>query len=186
MRRWIFALAMLLAGAGVASAQMAVTTFGATDASSCFRDASGGYATGTDDCDKALGGPLSERDRIATLVNRGVILNRAGRYDDAIEDFNAALDRDGATPEAYLNRGNSLLLQNKPDAAIADYQNALDNGLGDSHIAWHNIGLAYYAKADLVKAREAFRKALEIMPGFKDSEDKLAELKGKRGENDSR
>lgn len=186
MRSLFTILAAFLAGASAASAQMAVTTFGATDATSCFQDASNGYATGTDDCDRALGGPLSDRDRVATLVNRGVILNRAGRYDDAIRDFDAALARDGATPEAYLNRGNSLLLQNKPDAAIADYQSALANGLEEAHIAWHNIGLAYYAKADLVKAREAFRKALEIMPGFKDSEDKLVELQGKRGENDSK
>lgn len=185
MRGVMLGLIAFAAGA-TASAQMAVTTFGASDASNCYQDAANGYSTGTDDCDRALGAPMSERDRVATLVNRGVILNRAGRYDDARRDFDAALERDAATPEAWLNRGNSLLLQNRPDAAIADYEKALDNGLAESHIAWHNIGLAYYAKADLVKAREAFRKALEIMPGFKDSEDKLAELQGKRGENDSR
>lgn len=184
--RMILATALATAAiAGSALAQMSVSTFGSSDASLCYRDAAGGYSTGTDDCDRALAGQLSERDRIATLVNRGVVLNRAGRYDDAIRDYNAALERDSATPEAWLNRGNSLLLQNKPDAAIADYEAALENGLPDAHIAWHNIGLAYYAKADLVKARQAFRKALEIMPGFKDSEDKLGELQGKRGENDS-
>lgn len=184
--RIILAAAALTASSGAATAQMAVSTFGATEAASCFRNAADGSSTSTDNCDQALGGPMSERDRIATLVNRGVILNRAGRYDDALRDFDSALTRDATTPEAWLNRGNSFLLQNKPDAAIEDYQKALENGLNEAHVAWHNIGLAYYAKADLVKAREAFRKALEIMPGFKESEDKLAELQGKRGENDSR
>lgn len=185
MRAAIATFVAAVAIGGAASAQLAVSTVGSSDAASCYRDASGGYSTDADDCDRALGGSQSDRDRIATLVNRGVIYNRAGRYDDAIRDFDAALARDSVTPEAWLNRGNSWLLQNKPDASIADYQKALDNGLAEPHVAWHNIGLAYYSKADLVKARRAFRKALEIAPGFQDSEDKLAELQGKRGENDS-
>lgn len=171
--------------AGGAAAQMAVSTFGTTDAQGCFLDAADGVTRGTDRCDKALGEPLAERDMVATLVNRGVVLNRAGRYDEAVRDFDAALTRDPSVPEAMLNRGNSRLLQNRPDDAIADYEAALDNGLAEAHVAWHNIGLAWYSKANLVRARAAFRKALEIRPGFADSVAKLAELEGKRGENDA-
>lgn len=184
IRRALAAVAGAAALAGVASAQLAVTTFGTSAARGCYLDAGDGVTRDTERCDKALDGPLSERDAVATLVNRGVVLNRAGRYEDAVRDFNAALSRDPSVPEAMLNRGNARLLQNRPDEAVADYEASLAAGLAEAHVAWHNIGLAWYAKANLIRARAAFRKALEIRPGFPDSLAKLEELEGKRGEND--
>ena len=184
IRTIVIAAAAWTAATVCASAQMAVTTFGTTDARGCYLDASDGVTRSTGRCDRALDEPLSGRDMIATLVNRGVVLNRAGRYEDAIRDFDAALARDPSVPEAMLNRGNSRLLQNRPDDAIADYEAALGAGLAEAHVAWHNIGLAWYAKANLIRARAAFRKALEIRPGFPDSIANLEELEGKRGEND--
>ncbi|MBY0420837.1 MAG: tetratricopeptide repeat protein [Parvularculaceae bacterium] len=172
-----------LSWAAPSSAQLSVTTFGASNARGCYIDASG-PTTNTEQCDKALSEPLAERDLIATLVNRGIIRNRAGKWTAAIADFDQALARDPTTPEAWLNRGNSLLLMNKPDEAIANYEKALANNLGEAHVAWHNIGLAWYAKANLIRARAAFRKALELKPDFEESAAKLKELEGKRGEND--
>jgi len=171
-----------LASAALASpafAQVSVTTFGATDAKACYDAANDGFSTDTDNCDKALrDGTLSRRDRQATRVNRGIVFNRAGRYSEAIADFDAALDDNPVLAEAWLNRGNSMLLTGRPDDAIENYQASLDNGISKAHIAWYNIGLAYEAKKDRAKAREAYAKALEASPEFTLAQSKLAEMGG--------
>ena len=167
------ALIALIAPSG-ALAQMAVTTFGATDALLCYQAAADNFASDADDCDKALkSGTLTPRDRIATLVNRGVIFNREGKLDAALADFDKAIAKDGELAEAYLNRGNTYYLMRRYDEAIEDYQASLRHDLRKSQVAWYNIGLAQEAKKDNVKAKEAYRTALEIDPEFGPARKKL-------------
>lgn len=150
-----------------AVAQMSVSTFGATDAQGCYEDAQSETTMSVDRCDAALRGQaLTKRDRLATLVNRGIIQNRAGRHDAALADFNAALDGDQALGEAWLNRGNAQFLLRKFDLAIADYEKSLETGLSKPWIAWYNIGLAREALKDARGARTAFERSLEINPEF--------------------
>ncbi len=157
-----------------ATAQMSVTTFGATDAQQCYELARDDFSRDASACDDALRvQSMTERDRVATYVNRGVVLNRAGSLDDALDDFNKALAQDGELSEAFLNRGNTYFLMRRYDEAIADYEASLKYGLTKSHVAWYNIGLAHEAKRDAVKAREAYRMALEINPDFGPAQKKL-------------
>jgi len=157
-----------------ASAQMAVTTFGATDAQLCYEAARDDFSQDSSACDAALKSQaMSGRDRIATYVNRGVVLNRAGSLDDALADFNRALEEDEDLAEAFLNRGNTYFLMRRYDDAIADYEASLSFDLPKAHVAWYNIGLAHEAKKDAVKAREAYRMALEINPDFGPARKKL-------------
>ena len=150
-----------------AAAQMSVSTFGATDAQGCYEDALSEATTSVDRCDAALRGqPLTKRDRLATLVNRGVIQNRAGRLDAALADFNAALEGDSALGEAFLNRGNAQFLLGKYDLAIADYERSLETDLSKPWVAWYNIGLAREAQKDARGARTAYERALEANPDF--------------------
>lgn len=162
--------------AAPAGAQMAVTTFGATDAVRCYEAAASDFGRETDACDAALRGALSPSDRKKTLVNRGIIHNRSGELPSALEDFNAALDIDGGLAEAYLNRGNTYYLNGSGDAAISDYRRALDLGVSKPWAAWYNIGLVYESKQDRTKAREAYEKALELNPDFSLAQGKLASL----------
>lgn len=167
MRLLCVCLAVGLTVPAAASAQMAVSTFGATDAQLCYQAAVDQFASDTEDCDQALkDGAMTMRDRMATYVNRGIILNRAGRLDEALDDFDKALDRDDGLAEAYLNRGNTYFLMRQYDDAISDYEAALRYDLKKADIAWYNIGLAHEAKRDDVKAKEAYRTALEINPDF--------------------
>lgn len=160
-----------------AAAQMAVTTFGATDAASCYDNAANDLSRETDPCDQALArGGLTRADRLKTLVNRGIIHNRNGDLKAAVDDFNAALDIDAGVGEAYLNRGNSYYLSGQYDAALADYEAALANDVNKPWAAWYNIGLAYEAKKDKQKAREAYEKALELNPSFTPAQLKLTKL----------
>jgi tetratricopeptide (TPR) repeat protein len=158
----------------IAAAQMSVSTFGATDAALCYENAADANAVNTDDCDQALkAGALTVRDMTATYVNRGVILNRAGRLDEALADFDKALAKDEDLAEAFLNRGNTYYLMRRYDEALDDYQTSLKHGLTKSHVAWYNIGLAYEAKKDAVKAKDAYRTALAINPDFGPAQKKL-------------
>lgn len=157
-----------------ASAQMSVSTFGATDARLCYEAALDNFERSADICDKALKMPgLTIRDRTATQVNRGIVLNRAGRLDEALADFNKAIESNGELAEAFLNRGNTYYLMRRYDEAIADYEASLTHDLQKSHVAWYNIGLAQEAKRDDVKARSAYQTALEINPEFGPAQKKL-------------
>jgi len=128
-----------------------------------------------DACNQALKDPtLSKSDRAATLVNRGIIYNRTGRFDDAIADFNAALDIDAGLGEAYLNRGNSRFFQKRMDDAKADYDKAIELKSRDLHAASFNRGLVYEVLQDLTSAGADFEEALRIKPDFVAAKAKLS------------
>ncbi|WP_428409223.1 tetratricopeptide repeat protein [Hyphococcus sp.] len=165
-----FALALTSA----ASAQMSVTTIGATDAVSCYENARNDFSRDSDPCDKALkDNAMSRADRKKTLVNRGIIYNRTGEVGAAIDDFNTALDLDGSLGEAYLNRGNSYYLMQRYDDALADYEQSLGFDLNKPWAAWYNIGLAYDAQKLPEKAKEAYQTALNLNPDFTQAQQKL-------------
>lgn len=171
--KWMIGAAALLA-ATPASAQLSISTFGATDAQACFEDAKSGRETSTDSCDAALQGQaMTKRDRLATYVNRGIINNRAGRLTEALADFNTALDGDASLGEAWLNRGNARFLAGQYDLAVADYEKSLETNLSKPWVAWYNIGLAREAQKDARAARTAYERALEINPEFGPAKDKL-------------
>lgn len=166
-----FAAAIL---ATSAHAQLAVSTFGATDAQACYEDARSDSATSVDSCDAALAGQaMTKRDRLATLVNRGIIHNRAGRLSEALDDFDEALKGDDALGEAYLNRGNTQFLAGRYELAVADYEKSLGADLSKPWVAWYNIGLAREAQKDARAARTAYERALDINPDFGPARKKL-------------
>lgn len=171
--RLLIGLALSMMGSA-ASAQLSVSTFGATDAQACYEDARDDRATSVERCDAALAGQaMTKRDRLATFVNRGIIHNRAGRLNEALADFDKALEGDAGLGEAYLNRGNAQFLAGRYDLAIADYEKSLDTDLSKPWVAWYNIGLAREQQKDARAARTAYERALEINPEFGLAREKL-------------
>ena len=64
-----------------------------------------------DPCNRALEQVLLHRhDRAATFVNRGILLAALGRYQDALNDYNAALEIQPALPQAFVGKGNLYYL----------------------------------------------------------------------------
>ncbi len=163
----IFALALSVLFAAPAAAQMAVTTLGGTDAAGCYQNANDSLASDTSPCDRALRDPkTTRRDRLKTLVNRGVIHNRNGAVQSALDDFNAALEIDGEAAEAYLNRGNSWFLASRFEDALDDYEASLELGVKEPWAAWYNIGLVHDVRKNENDARKAYEMALEMKPDF--------------------
>src|SRR3954451_9480841 len=57
--------------------------------------------------------------------NRGIAHGKAGDYDSAIADFDAALRINPAHVRAYLNRGYANFAKGDSDSAISDFGNAI-------------------------------------------------------------
>lgn len=170
----IFALALSVFFALPATAQMAVTTIGGTDASGCYQNANDPLVSDTSPCDRALRDSNTTRnDRLKTFVNRGVIHNRNGAIQSALDDFNAALEIDDKAAEAYLNRGNSWFLAGRLDDARADYESSLEYDVKEPWAAWYNIGLVHDAQNNEEEARNAYEMALKLKPDFTLARQKL-------------
>lgn len=178
------ALAIIVAlfAAGIAGAQKntSVISFGGSDARLCYEAAEISAVTvGTlGNCDDALKSrKLSKRDQIATLINRGIILNHRQDYTAALADFETALALDSKTSAAYVNRGNSHFSTQHYDSAINDYTTALQMEPKNSYIAHFNRGLAHEAQKDVQLAFEDFIRVNELRPGWQPAENRLEQYR---------
>ena len=76
-------------------AAAAVTVLGSSSARMCYLSAENGVRAvpaNLADCDTALGSEgLTDADRVATFVNRGILKLRLGRLGEADTDFDAAI-----------------------------------------------------------------------------------------------
>ncbi len=59
-------------------------------------------------------------------LNRGIVYQRKGQYDQAISDYNKALEINPRFAKAYNNRGLAYKKKGKYDQAISDYNKALE------------------------------------------------------------
>ena len=158
-----------------APASAAVTVFGSSLARECYENAQlGTDSYGLESCDRALKQEqLSARDRAATLVNRGIILNRARKLDAALADFGAALRLNPDLGEAYLNRGNTHFFRREFESALGDYSRAIELETSDLHVAYYNRALVHEVMKDYSAARADLAEALRIAPDFTPAQERL-------------
>jgi tetratricopeptide (TPR) repeat protein len=136
-------------------------------------------ATSRDDlypCDRALEQvALMPRDRAATYVNRGILNAAIGRYQEALNDYNDALELE-ALPQAWNGKGNLYFLAERYDDAIDAYERSLQMNLPEPQVAHYNLGLVYERINDDAAAVRSFRTALELAPEWSLAVEKLQEL----------
>ena len=97
----------------------------------------------------------------------GLVFLSRKRYDEAVSNFQQAVTLKPDYAAARNNLGSAYLAQKNWDAAIATFKDISDNMLyATPHYPLANLGLAYYHKGQYDKAAEAYRKALDIQPGF--------------------
>jgi tetratricopeptide (TPR) repeat protein len=163
------------------SAHAAVSAFGSSVARDCFQNAQAGTKdSGLDSCNKALTDQLSDRDRAATYVNRGIIYNRTRQLDLALSDFGAALQLNQQLAEAYLNRGNTHFFRREFDAAGADYGKAIELKCANLEIAYYNRALIEEITGKYDDATSDLKSALAIKPDFKDATQQIAEVEKRK------
>jgi len=105
--------------------------------------------------------------RVVAYENRGVAKDELGRHEEAIEDFNKALDLKPRSADIYVHRGISKKNLERYDDAIKDYQTAKKYEPDDLSAVYINIGVV---KNNLEKHNEAienYDKAIKIDPNWK-------------------
>ncbi|MGY6532199.1 tetratricopeptide repeat protein [Glycocaulis sp.] len=161
-------LALTLTAAGAASAQTLV--IGTSDARLCYEAALALHRNHRSDlqrCEAALQhSPLPRRDVVATHVNYGILLHRAGRPEDAMRSYNRAIQLSPGLGEVWLNRGILLMSTGDFAAAEADFTRALELGVRETHKAYYNRGLSYDSREMYPEAYADYHRALERRPNW--------------------
>ena len=111
-------------------------------ADSCF-DAveQGAYDMAIEFCSESIAsGDFSDAERSISYNNRGRAWFNKGEYDEAISDYNEAIQLDPDNAHPYNNRGWTRHLAGAYEKAIADYEKAIEMDPYDvesyRHLAW--------------------------------------------------
>ena len=108
-------------------------------------------------------GPAVTEEEVTAVKydERGIALALAGLYEQAVTEFNKAIELDPEYAMAYNNRGNAYWNRGNFDRAIADYDKAIE--LDPEYAeAYGNRGFVYYLKGELTKAISDLEKCLEL------------------------
>ena len=165
MRRMILTLGLAAALASPSSAQ--VFTVGSTLAHSCYESARD--QNGSDEalrtCTLALSDPKSRPDEVATFVNRGIVQFLRGKYEASINDFDAAIRRDPAEAEAYLNK--AIVLLRRPDGpaqAVPLFSASLERNTRKPALAYLGRGMAHELSGNVKAAYADYKQAKQLAP----------------------
>ena len=160
-------------------AAAAVTVIGNNAARSCYlaaeaqsRPLPGAFET----CDQALmQEALDLPDRVATLVNRGILQLRVGKIDAAVGDFDQAIALEPDQAEAYLNKGMAVLREGAGwQDAVALFDEALNRQTRRPELAYYGRGVANEMGGKLAAAYRDYRQASALAPRWREPKTELA------------
>lgn len=170
-------LAMAAVAACAVPASASVMVVGSTDARLCFEAADSPLNPSVRDirrCDDALlRDPLSQYERVATHVNRGILRLRRGMVDESVADFDEAMRLDPEQPEAYLNKGAALLQRQNASEALQLFTVALDRQTSRPAIAHYGRAIANEQLGNVRAAYNDYRAASELAPDWADPRTEL-------------
>lgn len=130
------------------------------------------------DCDAALiEEAMSQHDRVATYVNRGILRLRRGQVDGAIADFDEAMSLNPRQPEAYLNKGAALIRLENPSEALQLFTAALEYNTVRPEIAHFGRAIANEELGNIRAAYQDYRRASELDPNWQDPRTELARFR---------
>jgi protein O-GlcNAc transferase len=125
---------------------------------------------------------MSEQDPLR-LIDKGNAAEDEGRFQDALERYDAAIRLAPKLARAHLNRGNALLALGHPEAASGAYATALVHD-PDYSAAYYNLGNAYVRSNRREDALVAYRRALALTSDFADAEVALGGLHEEFGQRE--
>lgn len=100
---------------------------------------------------------------IADLTLQANAAQSQGRYDDAINSWNALLAKDAKNRAAYRSRGACYFHKNDFENAIADFSQAIALNTNDA-AAYSGRGDSRFKKGDLDDAISDFNRAIRLSP----------------------
>lgn len=165
------AILATLASATPAFAQYAVTVTGAGYARDCYMEVKSRKALpakALETCDIALSQEdLSQTNRAATHINRGILHMREQHHERAMKDYDDALRIAPGIPEAKINLGAMLYYMGRYDEAVAALNDGVKIENEEARAAAHfNRALAYERLGDIDSAYADYRTALILQPDF--------------------
>lgn len=179
-----------LVGAAIAAimasgaTQAGVVVLGTSPGHSCYVNAKADVRTVTAErtCDEALAsGLMSPRDVMATHINRGIIRNNRTDYDGAIADLDRAIKLDPSEPEAYLNKGSTLLRMGIRTAEpVALFDRALELRTRRPELAYFGRAIAYEVAGDATSAYRDYRRASLAAPKWEAPREELSRFTVRR------
>jgi tetratricopeptide (TPR) repeat protein len=104
-----------------------------------------------------------------TYYQRGVAYYEKGNPDEAISNFNKAIEIDPNTTDAYGFRGVIFREKGNFDQAILDISKAIENNSNPAPQLYYNRGIAYREKGNFEQAILDFNRTIEKDPGFSDA-----------------
>ena len=99
--------------------------------------------------------------------DKGMDLLNAGKYAEAIKEFDTAIKKQSDDFESYTDRGRAQAALGKHDLAIADYSQAAKLNPNYQQ-AFYYRGLSYLATTKDQLALADFTKVINLMPSFAD------------------
>lgn len=104
----------------------------------------------------------------AMCIFKGIDYGKKKMYDEAIAEFNKAIEYEPGCAKAYLNRGIAYLMKGRHDEALEDYDKAieLDPALPDAHL---NRGTVYVSKGMYAEAIADYTRTIELDPNIADA-----------------
>ncbi len=118
-------------------------------------------------CTKALQTETMTREnRAATYVNRGIARMRDGRHDQAIADYDRALELVPDLGAAFLNKGAAHIYLREFAVALPLLDRAIETDTKDVFAAHYNRAIARERTGDVEGAYFDFQKSLALNPGF--------------------
>ena len=95
--------------------------------------------------------------------NQGYALQNQGKYNEAIAEYDKAIELNKNFANAYSNRGCVYYIKKEYDRAIADYTRAIELDL-ETAVHYGGRGSAYFNKKQYELAIQDFNRALELDP----------------------
>jgi tetratricopeptide (TPR) repeat protein len=105
--------------------------------------------------------PAQCQQTAVDLFNKGVALDAQGKYDEALQAFDKAIEINPQLAEAWVAKGVVLMAQGKYDEAIQAYDKAIEIDPQDVNV-WNNKGVALNDLGKHNEAIQAYDKAIEL------------------------
>lgn len=180
--------ALVLAAGAVACslaypASAGISVLDGSFAEGCFKAAEQRNVTleSMNTCDRAFSDQaLSDEDRLATHVNRGIVSMLRSDYGRAETDFNAAMQMNPQRSEPYLNMAILQLRTGHSEAAVPLFSKAIELGTELPEVAYYGRGLAQEDVGNVKAAYADLKQAVQLKPAWDAPRRDLARYKVSR------
>jgi len=105
---------------------------------------------------------------VDAYYNRANYYTKKGRIEEALRDYDRALDLNAGVPRIWYNKGLLLAQLDRSDSALVAFDHVL--ALDPKHVdALNNRGAMRYRKGNLAGAIADFTRILELNPRYRDA-----------------